>query len=72
MLYIYTCLIVRLHVTEVKATCLDTTPTTLICSMKNTNTALGIMEHHITAYEPCISTYAVITEGYCLCFACEL
>ena len=25
MLYIYTCLIVRLHVNEVKATCLDTT-----------------------------------------------
>ena len=40
--------------------------------MKNTNTALGTMEHHITAYGPCISTYAVITEGYCLCFACEL
>ena len=40
--------------------------------MKNTNTALGRMEHHITAYGPCISTYAVITEGYCLCFACEL
>ena len=40
--------------------------------MKNTNTSLGTMEHHITAYGPCISTYAVITEGYCLCFACEL
>ena len=40
--------------------------------MKNTNTALKIMEHHVTAYGPCISTYAVITEGYCLCFACEL
>ena len=40
--------------------------------MENTNTALGTMEHHITAYGPCICTYAVITEGYCLCFACEL
>ena len=40
--------------------------------MENTNTALGTMEHHITAYGHCISTYPVITEGYCLCFACEL
>ena len=40
--------------------------------MENTNTALGTMEHHITAYVPCVCTYAVITEGYCLCFACEL
>ena len=41
--------------------------------MENTNTALGTMEHHITAYGPCIEcTYAVITEVYCLCFVCEL
>ena len=49
-----------------------THPTTLICSMKNTNTALGIMEHHITAYGPCIiyqhicSDYRGVLSLFCL------
>ena len=35
--------------------------------MENTNTALGTMEHHITAYGPCICTHAVIIlSSFCL------